>query len=63
MKKVKVSHVITPKLIRELYEKAATLPPEQAKEIIRQCEFFSSHIGEYLVQDIDNGDKSSMPEK
>ena len=50
MKTVKVKHIITTDLIRSLYEKAKTLPPEQSKKLIEQCEFFSKHIGEYLVQ-------------
>jgi|TARA_B100001094_G_scaffold292486_2_gene311690 hypothetical protein len=53
MKEVQVKHIITPELIKSLYEKARTLPPAEAKKLIDQCKLFSAHIGEYLVKKID----------
>jgi hypothetical protein len=50
MKEVQVKHIITPELIKSLYEKSRTLPPAEAKRLIDQCKFFSSHMGEYLVK-------------
>jgi len=52
MKEVKIKHIITPELIKSLYEKARTLPPAEAKKLIDQCKLFSNHIGEYLVKEV-----------
>jgi hypothetical protein len=53
MKEVQIKHIITPELIKSLYEKSRALPPAEAKKLIDQCKFFSSHIGECLVKKID----------
>jgi hypothetical protein len=50
MKEVQVKYIITPELIRSIYEKSRTLPPAEAKKLIDQCKLFSSHVGEYLVK-------------
>jgi len=53
MKEVQVKHIITPELIRSIYEKSRTLPPAEAKKLIDQCTLLSGRIGEYLVKKID----------
>jgi hypothetical protein len=53
MKEVKIENIITPELIKSLYEKARTLPPAEAKKIIDLCKVLTNHVGEYLVKKID----------
>jgi hypothetical protein len=51
-KKVEVKYEITPELIKTLFDKAKKAPPAEKNKILRQCEFFCKHVGEYLVKDV-----------
>ena len=52
-KKVEVRFKITPDLIKNLFDKAKIAPPAEKNKILKQCEFFCKHVGEYLVKDVD----------
>jgi hypothetical protein len=52
-KKAEVKYEITPELIKNLFDKAKKAPLAEKNKILRQCEFFCKHVGEYLVKDVD----------